>query len=543
MARRTGGQLVVDTLRGYGVDTVFGIPGVHNLGIYEALREQSAIRHILTRHEQGAAFMADGYARVSGRPGVALVTTGPGALNTLTPLGEAYTDSSPVLVIATNVERRLLETGRGTLHEVKDQPGAFRAVIGQCERAMNAWELAPALQRAWAVLSGSRPRPAALDIPNDVLLEATDMEPPPLPYAVVLEPQVTDIERAATLLRTANRPVIYAGGGVVGDAAHALVVLAERLGAGVVTSSKGKGAIPDDHPLALGYDAGSRSPLSRYMRDCDVVLAVGTRFAGETAWNWQVPCVQGLIRIDADPTELSRSVVPGVGIHADARRALDALVQALGTGMCHADPTIAKLREHVRDAARTSAPWNCAVLDAIRASLPHDGILCVDMTMVGYQATTSFPTYRPRTFLAPRGFGTLGFALPAAIGARAAVPNRPVVALVGDGGFQFSMQEVATAIQHQLSVVILIVNDNSYTAVRRAQERQYGHTMAVHLINPDFQQLAAAYGMPAELVPDPVHLQPALERAYERTGPTLLEIRVPEQDICNASTLPPERLG
>ncbi len=525
---RTGGELVVEALHCYGVSTVFGIPGVHNLPIYEALRQQPAIRHILARHEQGAAFMADGYARASGRPGVALVTSGPGALNTLTPLGEAYTDSSPVLVIATNVERRLLETRRGTLHELRDQPGAFRAVIGNCERVLAAADLIPAFQRVWSTLTGGRPRPAAMDIPFDVLDDETGVDLLPLPARRCAMPKQEDLRRAAALLRDAQRPLIYAGGGAIG-AGDALTALAERLSAPVLTSVKGKGVIPEDHPLALGFLGPVRGPLAGYFRECDVVLAVGTRFAGSMAANWQAPIARSLIRVDADAAELSGVVTPTVALLADARCALEALSAELGPGAKPADPALVALKQQAQREARATAPWRTAVLDAVRAALPRDGILSVDMTMVGYQANTTYPAYAPHTLLVPSGFGTLGFALPVAIGAKAAVGSRPVVALVGDGGFQFTMQEVATAIQHRLGVAILLVNDNSYTAVRRGQERRYGKNTAVDLVNPDFQQLARAYGIEAELVAEPSGLSPALQRAFERDLPTLVEIVAPDQ--------------
>ncbi len=529
MATRTGGELIVDTLIAFGVDTIFGIPGVHNLGIYEALRRKPQIRHILTRHEQGAAFMADGYARVSGKPGVALVTTGPGALNTLTPLGEAYTDSSPVLVIATNVERGLLETGRGTLHELKDQPGAFRAVIGQCERAMAAADLAPALQRTWAALEGPRPRPAALDVPHDVLVEETDVDVPCRPPCLRRAPAKDVVEKACTILQAAARPVIFAGGGVASaGGSAALTQLAERLGAPVVTTSKGKGVIPEDHPLALGYLGTGRSPVAGHVRNADVVLAVGTRLSGSTASLWQTPSRQKLVRIDADPRELQAGVTPTLAILADARLALEALVGALGAGKREPDvDALNAARRQVVDHAHQTAPWHCALLEAIRRAMPRDGVLCLDMTMPAYQSRVSYQTLAPRTLLGPAGFGTLGFAVPAAIGAKAAAGNRPVVALVGDGGFQYTMQEVATAIQHDLGVVFLVANDNCYTAVKRAQERQFGQTFAIDLVNPDFQCLAAAYGMPSELVPSTDALPDALTRAFARTGPTLLEITIP----------------
>lgn len=524
MITRTGGALLVETLERHGVDTVFGIPGVHNLPIYEPLRQHARIRHILARHEQGAAFMADGYARAAGKPGVALVTSGPGALNTLTPLGEAYTDSSPVLVIATNVERRVLETGRGTLHQLRDQPGAFRAVIGSCERVPTADALAPAFERAWQILDGARPRPAALDIPNDVLDEETEAEPRRPPARACLRPDQEAIARAAQLLRDAHQPVIYAGGGVAAAGASAvLVALAERLGAPVVTTVKGKGVIPEDHPLALGYLGSGRGPVAQALRAADVALAIGTRLAGNVASNWRLPCAQTLIRADADPTELASAVAPSLALLGDARCTLEALLEAVGPGQPRAADAAA-IRTQAQDQARADAPWRSAVLDAVRTALPRDGILCVDMTMVAYHANSAYPAYAPRTFLAPSGFGTLGFALPAAIGAKAAAPDRPVVALVGDGGFQFTMQEVATAVQHRLGVAILLINDACYTSVKRGQQRRYGGTTAVDLVNPDFSQLAAAYGIPAERLADPAGLTAALQRAVARDLPTLVEV-------------------
>ena len=521
----SGGEWLVEALVGQGVGTVFGIPGVHNLAIYEALRRRPAVRHILARHEQGAAFMADGYARASGRPGVALVTSGPAALNTLTPLGEAYTDSSPVLVIATNVERRLLETGRGTLHELRDQPGAFRAVIGRCERVLDADELAPAFARAWAALAGPRPRPAALDIPHDVLDEATAVAPLPLPPRRCRLPEPELLRRAAELLGGARAPLLLAGGGVAAaGAAPQVLALAERLGAPVVTTLKGKGAIPEDHPLALGYLGSGRGPVARLLRERDVVLAVGSRFAGGTGSNWRLPCPQTLIRLDADPVELGGPAVPTLALLGDARCTLAALLAALGPGRADPDPTVVAVRQEALAEARAAAPWRCAVLEAVRAALPAEGILCTDMTMVGYAAYGAYPALAPRTLLAPSGFGTLGFAFPAALGAKAAAPERPVVALVGDGGFQFTLPELATAVQHRLGVAILLINDRCYSSVKGGQQRRYGEASAVDLVNPDFQRLAAAYGIPSCRLDGPAGLTAALREAVGRDLPTLIEL-------------------
>ncbi len=530
MSSASAADWLIATLERHGVDTIFGIPGVHNLALYEALRRRPHLHNYLARHEQGAAFMADGYARASGKPGVALVTSGPGALNTLTPLGEAYTDSSPVLVVATNVERKLLETSRGTLHELRDQPGAFRAVIGSCERVLQGDDLPLALQRAWNVLTGARPRPAALDIPNDVLDDMVSEAPLHLPQPKPQTPAPERIQKAAAALRQARKPVILAGGGVAHGADHLLLALAERLHAPVVTTMKGKGVVPEDHPLSVGYLGSMAGPVAQFVRDSDVVLAAGTRLAGSAPSLWQPPCNQILIRIDGDPAELARTVTPTHALLGDAAVNLHALLDELGHEPLVATETraIASTRQQARAAAREAAPWRCDVLEAVRAALPRDGILAVDMTMVAYSAGAAYPTYAPHTLLPPSGFGTLGFALPAAIGAKAAAPDRPVIALVGDGGLQFTMQEIATAIQYHLPVVILLVNDACFTAVKRGQQRRYGEITAVDLVNPDFQLLAAAYGMPAERVSAPQHLVDAIQRASQRSLPSLVEIMVPE---------------
>ena len=320
--RMTGGEAVVRSLEAHGVDTVFGIPGTHNLGIYDALREMGNIRHILARHEQGAAFMADGYARASGEVGVCLSTTGPAALNTLASLGTAYSDSSPVLCIASQIPAEGIGLGKGYLHECEDQLGSFAPVTKWRARADTVASIPDVMREAFAQMQSGRPRPVAVEIPCDTLDESDDIAIPAPAAVDRLAPDPEQVERAARLLRAARRPVIWAGGGVIGSGAGTeLQALAERLQAPVFTTVLGKGAVADDHPLAAG--ATILHPYARaFLAEFDVMLAVGTRFTEEESDRWGLRLPESLIHIEIDPEEIDRNYPATVGVLGDARAAL-----------------------------------------------------------------------------------------------------------------------------------------------------------------------------------------------------------------------------
>lgn len=525
---RTGGEWVVEALRAAGVRHVFGIPGVHNLAVYDALLRQAEIAHVLARHESGAAFMADGYARASGEIGVCLVTTGPGATNTLTPLVESYAGSIPVLVVMSDVASHLVGRDLGALHEVPNQIECFRPVTRMAEALMRADDIPSAIAGAIDLLRTGRPGPVAISIPNDFLTARVDARPPAAPAGRRPPCRVADIAEAARRLERAERPLVIAGGGVVAAGAGAeLAALARRLGAPVITTVMGRGALREDDPLWLGV-LPNRRATEAALREADVVLAVGCRFAHRSTQGLLLDLRfspdQVLIHLDLDPTVIGRMYTPTLGIVGDARDGLARLVEALGPGAPREGWDRARLAA-LRDAAgERYTPALAKFIAALRAGVPADGIVVNDQTTVNYWMEWRFPVLAPRTFLYPVGSATLGYAVPAAIGAQIASPGRAVVAVVGDGGFVFSVNELATAVKYRLPIAFLVMNDDRYGAIKWLQETMFGRWGEADLANPDFPALARAFGCRGERLPGVDALPDALAAAFKADGPTVLEL-------------------
>ena len=525
--RITGGEAVVRSLEAHQVDTVFGIPGTHNLAIYEALRQTDSIRHILARHEQGAAFMADGYARASGQVGVCLSTTGPAALNTLASLGTAYSDSSPVLCIASQIPAEGIGLDKGFLHECRDQLASFAPVTKWRARA-DTVDAIPALMReAFSQMLNGRPRPTAVEIPCDTLDDSADLTITAAASAHRLAPDSEQIEQAARLLRAARQPVIWAGGGAIGsNAGDELRQLAERLQAPVFTTVLGKGVLPEDHPLAAGN--ALLHPASRaFLAECDLMLAVGTRFTEEETDRWALRMPDSLIHIDIDPEEIDRNYPATVSIVADARAALQQISARLhDVRRQQSDQAagIADLRQRIWRYCQARAPEGVELVHTLRTALPRDAIIVSDLTVAAYWCRRLLDIYEPRTFIYPWGFCTLGFGLPAAIGAKVARPERPVVVLCGDGGFMFNCQELAAAVQYDLPLVVIVFNDNAYGVLRPQQEVRYGGAHEVDVVNPDFVALAGAFGVDGCRVDSIEQLGPTVAKAIEADRTTLIEL-------------------
>ena len=525
--RMTGGEAVVRSLKAHGVDTVFGIPGTHNLGIYDALRETSGIRHILARHEQGAAFMADGYARASGKVGVCLSTTGPAALNMLASLGTAYSDSSPVLCIASEIPAEGIGLSKGYLHECEDQLGSFAPVTKWRALADTVESIPGVMREALAQLQSGRPRPVAVEIPCDTLDESEDVSILSAAGVTRPVPEPEQLERAAALLREARRPVIWAGGGVIGSSAgEELQQLAERLQAPIFTTVLGKGAVADDHPLAAG--ATILHPAGReFVAECDVMLAVGTRFTEEESDRWGLRLPNTLIHIEIDPEEIDRNYAVTLGVVGDARAALQ-LINGQLRDVRREDDSIAAevatMRQKVWRYCQERAPEGVELVQTLRKALPREAILVSDLTVAAYWCRRMLDIYEPRTNIYPWGFCTLGFGLPAAIGAKVARPDRPVVVLCGDGGFMFNCQELAAAVQFDVPIVTLVFNDEAYGVLRPQQEARYGAAHAVDVVNPDFMGLAAAFGVDGCRVESIEQLGPAVTKAIEADRSALIEL-------------------
>lgn len=539
MPRLTGGQAVVRALVAEGVTDVFGIPGVHNIDIYDALIDTPELNHYVVRHEQAASFMADGYARATGKPGVCLLITGPGLTNALTGIGQAYSDSSPLLVISSQIASNLADKERGQLHELRDQLGVVRPVTLWNRRITRVEDIAPTISEAMACLKRGRPRPIHLEIPTDVLEAVADVEiGPPAGGAMPTEcsrpgPNPALVRRAADLLARANKPLILAGGGCVSSLAGGeLAAVAELLQAPIVLTANGKGCIPEDHPLVLGnlsYDEA----LGELLRNCDGLLAVGTRFSAMNTRGFSWPVPRNLVHMDVDAAELSRNYPAAVEIATDARLGLAELKAALSGIVTELrEPRaaeVAAIRAAVIPGDFDKAPWETKALQAIRKVLGPADVLVNDMTMLSYAAQRYYPVLKPRTFMAPRGFGTLGFSYPAALGAQIGRPDARVLSIAGDGGFLFTGVELCTAMQYNLPVVSLIINNHGYGVVKRNQMRRFGRAVDVDLHTPDYMKLAEAFGVASERIGSLDELEGALERAFSARRPYMIEMAEPKQ--------------
>jgi thiamine pyrophosphate-dependent acetolactate synthase large subunit-like protein len=524
--RMRGGVAAVKTLEKLGVDTVFGIPGVHTLEIYDALVD-SSITHVLARHEQGAGFMADGYARASGKPGVAVIITGPGITNVATPIGEAYTDSVPVFVLSSNVERQWADRMLGHLHDLSDQLGVMAAVTKWNDRVLDVAAIPGAIQTAFQNMTYGRPRPTHVEIPIDVLAEFGDVTVTEAPQVAPPVPDTTTVDRALDLIERSSKIVIYCGGGAIHNNAGASIqLLAEQLGAPVLTSAMGKGTISDHHPCSLGNNWERGNAVDEMMKTADLAIVFGSKLGAQETDYQRMPFPERMIRVEIDPDEVLRNYAPSVSMVADSAESASALVSGLKergiSKQCWPTGEVQDVRQRALDACWGSKQQ--PYVDALRNAIPDDGILVNDMTMMAYVNNRRYPVYEPRTFFFPAGYGTLGYSLPAAIGAKVACPDKTVVAIMGDGGFQYTMQELATAAQFNINLPIVIFNDSTYTAVKEEQAAEHDRRfIAVDLKNPDFVALAKAYGIEAVRAESPGALQSAIETAKQHSGPTLID--------------------
>ncbi|HEX5505763.1 MAG TPA: thiamine pyrophosphate-binding protein [Thermomicrobiales bacterium] len=527
--RLTGGQAVVEALRAGGVDTVFGIPGVHNLTIYDALRDAPDVRHVVCRHEQGAGFCADGYARTAGRPGVFVTTTGPGATNAFTALGEAWSDSSPVLHLASQLATPLIDRERGVNHELVDQVGTFRQITRHHESIRDLARIAPAVAECLTAIQSGRPRAAYLDFPEDVLnasdeVTITAPQPPARPAA---DPDA--VRRAAERLAGARRPAIIAGVGVHrSGASDELLRLAEALQAPVFETAPGRGAIPSDHPLAVGGRWTDEPRLWQVLAESDALLAVGTRLGGGSTSNWKV-ALPPLLQLDADPAMIGKNYPVEVALAGDARATLALLNEEVARHGARADEGPARavrvLCAELDAEMRAAHPVPMGVLDALRGALARDAIVTND-SLIQYWTARHLPVYTPRSYHIPWIYGTLGSALPFAIGAAVAAPGRQVVAIGGDGAFMFTCAELATAVQAGANVVCVVCNDRGYNAMRRHQRLRYGddRVIASDLATPDFAAFARSFGALGLTLDSPTDLGPALREALAAGRPAVLDL-------------------
>jgi len=524
MTRMTGGSVIIKSLRQYGIDTLFGIPGVQLDYLFNALYdERKAIRVIANRHEQGCAYMAFGYAKSSGRVGTYAVVPGPGFLNSTAALATAYASNAPVLCITGQVPSQLIGRNFGAHHEISDQLGMLRNLTKWATRIEHPSLVPAAVEEAFRQLSSGRIRPVGLEMAPDIMaMKAEVTLRKTVKASAPAEPDPELVDQAAAMLGNARNPIIAVGGGVFG-AEEELLQVAEMLQAPVTMSRNAKGAVSARHYLGLLESAGHR-----IWPEVDVVLAVGTRLY-EQYRNWGIDDDLKIIRIDIDPTEIERNGKPTIGIFADAKQTLAALTDRLGRHNLRRKSRkdeLNGLKANLQKEYDKLSP-QIDYIKAIRAELPDDGFVVGESTQLAYAARIAMPFYHPRTLVTPGYQGTLGHGFPTALGVKVANPDKQVVSITGDGGFMFGASELATAVQQRIATVTLVFNNSAYGNVKRTQIQKYGgKVIATDLHNPDFVKFAESYGALGLRAKTPEALSSAIRQGFDYDGPTIVEIPV-----------------
>jgi acetolactate synthase-1/2/3 large subunit len=547
MARMSGGKALVESLNVHGVETVFGVLGSTLLPVYDALCDRSDIRLIAPRGEDGAVHMADAYARVSGKVGVAMVTVGAGAVASLSAMGEAYAESWPVLNIITQVPTPYLDQDKGVYHECPRQLEMFKPVTGWAHRVTSVGEIPEAVREAFRRMRSGRPRPVALEIPADLLRnqDEVNIRPPAEPERVA--PDEAAITRAVEVLAKARRPLLWAGGGVVkAQAGKELQALAELLQAPILGTNGSRGIVSEDHPLMLGNVLTMCSTVeTKILETADVMLALGTRFSeratrtrrkdaesdvtGRSAKGWTIRIPKQLIHVDIDESEFGKNYKPTLAVRGDAREVLQQLLQRLGgkAGIQRESRVqeIAAVKREAREELIERVPAEVELLDAIREVLPKNTIVAAQ-SIAGHWARYALPMYEPSSFLFANTFGSMGFAFHAAIGAKIACPDKPVVAFCGDGGFMFGCGELATIAHYRLNIPVVVFNNGGYKILNNTQRKRYGRTIGTELTNPDFVKLGESFGFRASRANGPSELMAALREALAADAPTMIEVPI-----------------
>lgn len=490
------GLAVMTTLRNYGIDTIFGIPGTHNLELYRHLTKLD-IRPVTTRHEQGAGYAADGWSQQTGLPGIVITTSGPGLLNALSAAATAYCESRPMIVISPGPARGEEFADRGTLHETKDTTGAAASVMVWSRRVSSAEEAVEAVHDAFKLFRTGRPRPVHIEIPLDILEAEVDVAPDLLVARLKPALALADlaaVQAAAAALGDARSPMILAGGGSLA-ADVGVRLLAETLRAPVVTTMNGKGALREAHPLSLGSNI--RLPAAQTAcSEADVLVVIGSKVGDAELWGGTITPTGTVIRIDILETQMNTNISADIRLVGHSRAVLEQLTQALAGVSLREErrPDIAQLRSLLRDQAHDHSPSLTALAEAIGAALPRDVILSGDSSQICYFGTSSLPVEQPHSFLYMAAYATLGYGLPAAIGAKIAAPERPVVAVLGDGALMFSIQELATAVEQNLDLVIVCADNGGYGEIKQNEADRGIPPVGVTLHQPDWPALARAFG-------------------------------------------------
>jgi acetolactate synthase-1/2/3 large subunit len=525
MTTLTGGEAIVSGLVAHGVDTVFGLPGAQVYGLFDAFH-QAQLKVIGARHEQACGYMAFGYARSSGRPGVFSVVPGPGVLNASAALLTAFGCNEPVLCVTGQVPTQFLGKGRGHLHEMPDQLATLRTYVKWANRIEYPGNAPTTVARAFQEMTSGRRGPASVEMPWDVFTQRADtaaakiLEPLPAP-----QPDSDMIKQAAALIRNSKAPMIFVGSGAI-EAREEILELAEMIDAPVVAFRSGRGIVSNAHELGLTMAAAYK-----LWPTTDLMIAIGTRAelpASGFRWPYQPKGLKS-IRVDIDPAEVRR-LASDVAIVADAKAGAADLVTAVKkAGYGRTSGRRGDIREATESAQAEiqRIQPQMAYLNILREVLPANAIVTDELSQFGFASWYGFPIYEPRTFITSGYQGTLGSGFPTALGAKVANPDKPVVAITGDGGFMFGVQELATAVQFNIGVVTLVFNNNAYGNVRRDQRERFdGRVVASDLVNPDFVKLAESFGVASARVTAPDQFKAAMEKALAHGGPYLISVEV-----------------
>ncbi|MFJ4176099.1 thiamine pyrophosphate-binding protein [Microbacterium sp. NPDC089696] len=520
----TAGRAVLETIRGYGVDAVFGIPGTHNLELYRPLADLG-IRAVTNRHEQGSGYGADGWAQQTGLPGVVITTSGPGLQNAMSAIGTAFCESRPLIVLSPGVARGAEFADVGTLHETKDATAMVGAIAEWSRRVTTAVEAVEAVHDAFALFRTGRPRPVHIEIPLDVLEAPADVpvearRPRPAPPRVSGDPVA--LVEAARLLSAAERPVIVAGGGST-DAVHELTAIAERLGAPVLTTLNGKGVVDETHPLSLGSNL--RLAAARAVaEDADVLLVVGSKLGEAELWAPRLEARGAVVRVDISPAQLDKNLAATVALRGDAAAVTGALLELLPTEPRAARDLSAE-RAAIAQEMHGVLPETVALAEVIAEALPDDAIVAGDSSQIVYMALGSVLASRdPHSLLYTPTYATLGYGLPAAIGARVAQTERPVVTVIGDGALMFCVNELVTAVEQRLDVTVVCVDNGGYAEIRQNEVDRGMTPVGVDLVQPDWAALATAFGAHGRRVEARADIIPAIREAIADGGVQLVHL-------------------
>ncbi|MDE2937495.1 MAG: thiamine pyrophosphate-binding protein [Chloroflexota bacterium] len=546
MVTMSGGEALAKSLAGEGVEVIFGIPGIQIYGIVAGLRDEPGIRIIAPRHEQATTFMADGYARASGKPGVALVVPGTGLYNAASGLANAYARSTPVLIIAGQIPRGAIGKNLGAVHEIANQADIVRPVTKWQRQAARPREVPDAVFEAFRQMRTGRPRPVLLEMPPEAGVEREEVRLRSPARISRIVPSPDSLREVAEVIAKSRTPLIYAGGGVArSDAEPALVKLAEATNIPVVTSSGGKGTIPDGHPLSYGSCFSPRGEIQEMnqlfdvMQAADVVIGIGARFAlGNPAGEASV-----LVNINIDDSDLTRHQANTIPLHGDARATIEALLPHLIEAGAMDRPSPAEAVTAARnliayyDIRRQEPQYE--VMEAMQKGVPEDAFVVWDITQFGYYARTHWQVHHPKTYIDSGYSFNLGYAFPTALGVKVAQPDRPVVCIAGDGGFMFNSSELSTAVQYGINVVTVVFRNDSYGNVARDLDDFFGGAYGTDLHNPDFVKFAESFGVMGLRASDPLELGKLIPLALEQEAPVVIEVPFGEMPIPRAPQFAP----